>query len=374
LNITGRPAQKPSIVFNAQLIKTVEKIDVSALQDSSVEGFLIHPRTVSQHRLSTQNLPSPIPILNVDGTPNVNGPITHKTQQTLRLTTATGERHDKCICLFVMNTGNHNLILGTDWLAKHNPSINWQTMQVNLNQCPKECGTPIFNVNAQTPPRSTMEEINNTGDHPHATQNVVQHTLLTGKTGDTLCINAVHLPIEHTSDQLNINDNPISAKWVYNGLCIARTIPNLNTYSLEPSDTILYSNEYTNNTTEDATPLAGPSWGLHRQHFKGTHDDWDAADTLTLLSHLPLYHPCAIHIQAGSTQSQQLAEAAAGRHKPKLLDKLVPEQYHDFHKIFNKTASERLPNHRPWDHAINLKPNFEPKPCKLYPPLANGTN
>jgi hypothetical protein len=280
---------------------------------------------------------------------------------------AMGELHDRRISLLVTNTGNHDLILGTDWLAKHNPSINWQTMQVNLDRCPKECRTPIFNVNTQTPPRSTAEEINNIGDHPHAAQNIVQHMLLTGKTGDTLRINAVHLPIKHTSDQLDIDNNPILAEWVYNGLRIARTIPNLNTYSLKPGDTILYSGEYTNDTTEDATPLAGPSWGLHRQHFKGTHNDWDAADTLTLLSHLPLYHLHAIHIRAGFTQSQQLAEAAAGKHKPKLLDKLVLEQYRNFHKIFDKAASERLPNHGLWDHAINLKPDFKPKPCKLYP-------
>jgi hypothetical protein len=364
-NITGRPAQKPSIVFNAQLIGTVGKIDVSALQDSGAEGSLIHPRTVSQHRLSTQNLPSPIPVLNIDGTPNVNGPITHETQQTLRLTTTMREHHDKQISLLVTNTSNHDLILGTDWLAKHNPSINWQTMQVDLDRCPKECGTPIFNVNAQTPPRSTVEEINDTGDHPHAT--TIQHTLLTGKTGDTLRINAVHLPIEHTSDPLNTDGNPISAEWVYNGLRIARIIPNLDTYSLKPGDTILYSNDYTDDTIEDTTPLAGPLWGTHRQHFKGTHDNWDATDTLILLSHLPLYHPHAIHVRAGSTRSQQLAEAAAGKHEPKSLDKLVPEQYRDFHKVFDKTASERLPNHGPWDHAIDLKPDFKPKPCKLYP-------
>lgn len=36
--------------------------------------------------------------------------------------------------------------------------------------------------------------------------------------------------------------------------------------------------------------------------------------------------------------------------------------------MFNKKQSERLPEHRPWDHAINLKPDFEPpKNCKIYP-------
>jgi hypothetical protein len=95
LNITGCPAQKPLIVFNAQLIGTVGKIDVSALQDSGAEGSLIHPRTISWHRLPTQHLSPPLSILNVDGTPNANGPIMHRTQQTLRLMTTMGEHHNK---------------------------------------------------------------------------------------------------------------------------------------------------------------------------------------------------------------------------------------------------------------------------------------
>jgi hypothetical protein len=208
-----------------------------------------------------------------------------------------------------------------------------------------------------------VKEIEDAGNHPHT----VQHMLLTGKTGETLRINKVHPSIKHTFDNLNIDNSPISAEWVHNGLRVARMIPNLDTYSLKPGNTILYSNNYTNDTMEDTTPSAGPSWGLHRQHFKGSHNKWDAADTLTQLSHLPFYHPRAICIQAGSIQSQQLAEAAAGKRKHKLLDELVPEQYRDFYKVFDKAASERLPDHGPWDHAINLKPNFKPKPCKLYP-------
>ena len=52
----------------------------------------------------------------------------------------------------------------------------------------------------------------------------------------------------------------------------------------------------------------------------------------------------------------QLAEQA---HKGKptwTFEKMVPEPYWDFQKVFSKVASEWQPSHQPWDHAIDLVP------------------
>ncbi|KIM59771.1 hypothetical protein SCLCIDRAFT_97564, partial [Scleroderma citrinum Foug A] len=35
--------------------------------------------------------------------------------------------------------GKVPLILGHDWLKKHNPNIDWTTGDVNLSRCPPEC-------------------------------------------------------------------------------------------------------------------------------------------------------------------------------------------------------------------------------------------
>ena len=32
-----------------------------------------------------------------------------------------------------------------------------------------------------------------------------------------------------------------------------------------------------------------------------------------------------------------------------------------------KKPPKRMLEHKPWDHAIDLKPNFIPKDCKVYP-------
>ena len=35
--------------------------------------------------------------------------------------------------------------------------------------------------------------------------------------------------------------------------------------------------------------------------------------------------------------------------------------------VFSERNFERLPEHRPWDHAIELLPGFQPSDCKAYP-------
>jgi hypothetical protein len=47
---------------------------------------------------------------------------------------------------------------------------------------------------------------------------------------------------------------------------------------------------------------------------------------------------------------------------------VVPPEYARFHKLFSDTESSRFPPTRPWDHAIDFKPNApDALPCKVYP-------
>lgn len=45
----------------------------------------------------------------------------------------------------------------------------------------------------------------------------------------------------------------------------------------------------------------------------------------------------------------------------------LPGYLNQYRAVFEKEASERLPERRIWDHAIDLKPDFVPKDCKVYP-------
>jgi len=41
-------------------------------------------------------------------------------------------------------------------------------------------------------------------------------------------------------------------------------------------------------------------------------------------------------------------------------EEMVPPQFHVYLNIFKKAPSECLPLHKPWDHTINLNPDFVP--------------
>ena len=169
-------------------------ISASALIDSGAEGQFISSKFVIRNRIPTHKLSKPIPVLNVDGSPNANGMITHYTVRLLKV----GRR--QCPTLFyVTSIGKEDIILGLPWLKKYNPNIDWKKQTINIRK------------------------------------------------------------------------------------------------------------------TTTATSLA-----QQKQQIKGQPSE------------------------------------------------LVPATYHNYLSLFEKGAASRLPEHRPYDHAINLKPEFIPKDCKVY--------
>ncbi|THH08071.1 hypothetical protein EW145_g2953 [Phellinidium pouzarii] len=65
-----------------------------------------------------------------------------------------------------------------------------------------------------------------------------------------------------------------------------------------------------------------------------------------------------------TTTATSLAQRTTKTSKP--LKDLIPANYHNFIHLFEKKAVERFPIERPYDHAIDLKPDFKPRDCKLY--------
>jgi len=70
-----------------------------------------------------------------------------------------------------------------------------------------------------------------------------------------------------------------------------------------------------------------------------------------------------VWIKAKTSISQELAHKTIDD-KAKVE---LPEVYAEYKTVFKKEASERMLEHKPWDHAIDLKPDFIPKDCKVYP-------
>jgi len=70
-----------------------------------------------------------------------------------------------------------------------------------------------------------------------------------------------------------------------------------------------------------------------------------------------------VWIKAKTLISQELAHKTIDN-KAKVE---LSEVYAEYRTVFKKEASEQMPEHKPQDHAIDLKPDFIPKDCKVYP-------
>jgi hypothetical protein len=71
---------------------------------------------------------------------------------------------------------------------------------------------------------------------------------------------------------------------------------------------------------------------------------------------------------AGFTLSTELAAKANKAKAKKMFKQMVSKEYHKYSKVFSEIDSHRLSQHRPWDHAIDLKPDaLETLKSKVYP-------
>jgi len=50
-----------------------------------------------------------------------------------------GDNHRERIMFLVTDTGNHDILLGTDWLKAHNPNIDWAKNVIHMDRCPPLC-------------------------------------------------------------------------------------------------------------------------------------------------------------------------------------------------------------------------------------------
>ena len=72
-------------------------------------------------------------------------------------------------------------------------------------------------------------------------------------------------------------------------------------------------------------------------------------------------------INAKTNVSQKLAIQETADKKEKTLEEMVPQELLNYKDVFDKVMAEWFPESWPWDHAIDLKEDFVPLDCKVYP-------
>ena len=329
-----RNRQTPSITLDVNIIGRItgRQIGARALLDSGAEGIIMHSQFARTHRLTLKPLQNPFPVRNVDGTENIMGWVRHTTTQTVRIYSKSGQSyHEERAEFYITDIGDHDIILGTDWLDEHNPEIDWTVDRVDLTRCPESCTLvrpPVQHLRTK-PDRARTPRI--ATEDPRSRHR--DYSVSFKEPGGTY---KTH-PVDRVA-----------------GRRIARAKHS------SQSTTQLFTED------EDERPVIPDGWVVQGLQAAGLVVDDVPSDVAKSTPVDECDELPSVHIRAGFTKSQELAEKAADR-RPRTLEEMVPEQYRDYQRVFDKQSSERFPERRTWDHAIDLKPGFEPKSCKIYP-------
>jgi hypothetical protein len=115
---------------------TTVKQCTQALIDCGAMGCFIDIEWAQLNNVPTCPLTKTIPVYNVDSTENDASMITDIANIILCY-----DNHSECTQLAITHLGKQSLILGYNWLQKHNPEINWQTKDVKMSRYPIQCST-----------------------------------------------------------------------------------------------------------------------------------------------------------------------------------------------------------------------------------------
>jgi hypothetical protein len=94
----------------------------------------IHPRLVEKYKLEKVKLAAPIQIINADGSDNRQKASRHAARVPMKI-----GNHYEMIKALILDIGSNDMLLGLDWLAVHNPSMDWINGTVTMDRCPKIC-------------------------------------------------------------------------------------------------------------------------------------------------------------------------------------------------------------------------------------------
>jgi len=132
---TMRPPRAVWMKIGLEKVDTHEEVMVDVLLDNGATGLFMDKKFVEKNRFRMEKLERPVKVMNVDGTHNSGGNITHKVVCNVYY-----KGHRKRARFDMCSLGRTEVILGMPWLTAHNPEIDWESGEVKLTRCPPWCG------------------------------------------------------------------------------------------------------------------------------------------------------------------------------------------------------------------------------------------
>ena len=261
--------------------------------DSGASTIFINRKFVEENKIRTRKLKTPIVLLNIDGSRNKDRYL----NEIAILDLEVGSHREKAV--FAVTQLEEEVIIGIDWLRRHNPNINWTEGTLALDRCPEGCGK------LRTSDAIEIQSVRDTGARPTAHQKERRKRMKVQS-------------LKHQKGSI---------------------VDTIEEDSPQPSEPRIYDYDADNDLFE--------MWANGPTRLP------DDAPTL--------------FVHAGYTYSQLAAEELASQKHQKSFEELVPPQYREFADVFSKKASERLPERKPYDHAIELVPGYSNFRSKVYP-------
>uniref|UniRef100_A0A0W0G753 Putative reverse transcriptase-rnase h-integrase n=1 Tax=Moniliophthora roreri TaxID=221103 RepID=A0A0W0G753_MONRR len=102
-------------------------IETKALLDSGAGGRFVSTKLVRMLGRKWIQLPEKIKVFNVDGTANKTAWITHVVEPEFQIAGKEFQEN-----FMILGIGDEEMILGLPWLQYHNPTINWETGEIQF--------------------------------------------------------------------------------------------------------------------------------------------------------------------------------------------------------------------------------------------------
>jgi len=112
--------------------KNGKNLKVKALVDSGYTHTRIDEQLVKEKRIQTKKIDFSFEIFNADGTKN--GEVTKVVPLEVEI-----NGHKETLEAAVTDLDGTDMLLGHDWLVKHNLEVNWKTGTIKFMRCPGNC-------------------------------------------------------------------------------------------------------------------------------------------------------------------------------------------------------------------------------------------
>src|SRR5271155_4927689 len=354
-------------------------VETQVLLDTGAGGLFMHPQYAKKNNILLYKLPIPIIPRNVDGTKNQIGKITYFTW----IRTEINGR--KCLeLLLICNIGSSDIIFGLPWFQEYNPLINWRSGRVRIPQHTTETVKEYYRKNQRRKKETTI---------PVRTDSKLSRKEMSPRKNreedQTASSTTLHANIWQRESDENPNWRKKFVKRREEREEITIVHPEITTVFIKKPEDISIVVQQLKKAVETrlqkkSTPQPYKSTieeiideDIHKNHTQNPLPN----DETTLIEAIEIdieneEELLINYIQGEDTAdlwvnkmniATELAKKDAEKKEEKTLEQMVPRELMKYKSVFDEVEASRFPESRPWDHAIDLKDDFIPKDCPIYP-------